>query len=198
MKFKYIAPLGCLAFATIFASCEKKQTEVKSNGAVPAKQAEAPALNIAYVELEALESQYQFFIETKSKLEARSKKYDQELNRLGQSLQKAGADFQQKIQQGKFTTQAEAEAAQKKLMNQQAQLEQKQMKYAQELAEEQAKFNEALQDSLSNFLNDYNKSHKYSMILSKAGGNILVADKSLDITADVISGLNQRYKKSSK
>lgn len=198
MKFKYIAPLGCLAFATIFASCEKKQTEVKSNGAVPAKQAEAPALNIAYVELEALESQYQFFIETKSKLEARSKKYDQELNRLGQSLQKAGADFQQKIQQGKFTTQVEAEAAQKKLMNQQAQLEQKQMKYAQELAEEQAKFNEALQDSLSNFLNDYNKSHKYSMILSKAGGNILVADKSLDITADVISGLNQRYKKSSK
>lgn len=198
MKFKYIAPLGCLAFATIFASCEKKPAEVKSNGAVPAKQAEAPALNIAYVELEALESQYQFFIETKTKLEARSKKYDQELNRLGQALQKAGADFQQKIQQGKFTTQAEAESAQKKLMNQQAQLEQKQMKYAQELAEEQAKFNEALQDSLSNFLNDYNKSHKYAMILSKAGGNILVADKSLDITADVISGLNQRYKKSSK
>ena len=33
------------------------------------------------------------------------------------------------------------------------------------------------------------------MIISKAGDNILMADPSLDITKDVINGLNKRYKK---
>ena len=32
------------------------------------------------------------------------------------------------------------------------------------------------------------------MILSKAGDNILLADKKYDITQDVINGLNKRYK----
>ena len=33
------------------------------------------------------------------------------------------------------------------------------------------------------------------MILSKSGDNMLYADKSLDITDEVINGLNKRYKK---
>ena len=36
------------------------------------------------------------------------------------------------------------------------------------------------------------------MILSKAGDNILMADKKLDITQDVINGLNKRYKPTAK
>ena len=33
------------------------------------------------------------------------------------------------------------------------------------------------------------------MILSKSGDNILYADKQLDITDQVVAGLNKRYKK---
>ena len=36
------------------------------------------------------------------------------------------------------------------------------------------------------------------MILSKAGDNILMADKKYDITQDVINGLNKRYKPATK
>jgi outer membrane protein len=67
-----------------------------------------------------------------------------------------------------------------------------------ELANETAKFNEALRDSLQNFLKAYNKDKKYDIILSKAGDNILFADKKYDITQDVINGLNKRYKPSAK
>ncbi|MDO4934319.1 MAG: OmpH family outer membrane protein, partial [Prevotella sp.] len=35
---------------------------------------------------------------------------------------------------------------------------------------------------------------KYDLIMSKAGDNILFADKKHDITNDVINGLNKRYK----
>ena len=42
----------------------------------------------------------------------------------------------------------------------------------------------------------YNKAKKYTLILTKQGDNILYADKSYDITNDVIAGLNKAYKPS--
>ena len=67
-----------------------------------------------------------------------------------------------------------------------------------ELASETAKFNEALRDSLQNFLTAYNKDKKFDLILSKAGDNILFASKQYDITQEVINGLNKRYKPGKK
>ena len=67
-----------------------------------------------------------------------------------------------------------------------------------ELDAETAKYNNALRDSLQNFLKDYNKTKKYDLIISKAGDNILFADKKFDITNDVINGLNKRYKSTLK
>jgi outer membrane protein len=64
-----------------------------------------------------------------------------------------------------------------------------------ELANEQQKFLQALQDSLDNFLADYNKDKKYDMIVDKAA--VLYAGKRFDITADVVNGMNRRYKKES-
>ena len=52
----------------------------------------------------------------------------------------------------------------------------------------------ALRDSIQHYLAVYNKDKKYSLILSKAGDNILYADKAYDITNEVISGLNKAYK----
>jgi outer membrane protein len=66
------------------------------------------------------------------------------------------------------------------------------------LATETAKFNEALRDSLQNFLKDYNADKHFDLILSKAGDNILLGSNKLDITQDVINGLNKRYKPAPK
>jgi len=62
-----------------------------------------------------------------------------------------------------------------------------------ELAQKQAEFLQTLQDSLDNFLADYNKDKKFDMILNKA--TVLYGDKKYDITQDVINGMNARYKK---
>jgi outer membrane protein len=62
-----------------------------------------------------------------------------------------------------------------------------------ELAQKQADFMQTMQDSLDNFLAEYNKDKKYDMILNKA--TIIHASEKYDITQDVINGLNARYKK---
>ena len=59
-------------------------------------------------------------------------------------------------------------------------------------------FQQKLRDSLQNFLKDYNKDKQFSLILTKQGDNILLADKRFDITNDVINGLNKRYKPAPK
>ena len=71
-----------------------------------------------------------------------------------------------------------------------------QEKLTREFEEERQKDNEEMRDSIENFLKDYNKTHKYSIILSKIESNILYADKAMNITQDVLKGLNKRYKAS--
>ena len=63
-----------------------------------------------------------------------------------------------------------------------------------EYQNEVAKYNKALADSVHNYLAQFNKDKKYAMILAKSGDNILYADKSLDITNEVIKGMNKAYK----
>ena len=57
-----------------------------------------------------------------------------------------------------------------------------------------AKYNKALSDSVHNYLKEYNKDKKYSIILAKSGDNILYADPAYNITDDVVKGMNQAYK----
>ena len=199
MNFKNFAKVSLLGMAALCVSCnggEKQPVSVASNGAPSAQTTKT--LTIAYVELDSIQSQYQFFIDAKAEMEAKSKKYDKELNRMGKNLQNAAAQFQNKLEKGGFTSQAQAEGAQKALLSQQGQLEQKQSMYAQELASQQMEFNAALEDSINSFLGEYNQVHNYSLILSKGNGNIMLADKAMDITSDVIEGLNKRYGKKSK
>ena len=101
--------------------------------------------------------------------------------------------FQQDIQNNKYTQQ-QAEAVNAGLQKQQADLQALQQRLGNEFQVETDKFNEALRDSIQHFLASYNAKKKYSIILSKAGDNILYADKVYDITADVINGLNKAYK----
>ena len=63
-----------------------------------------------------------------------------------------------------------------------------------EYQNEVAKYNKALSDSVHNYLKEYNKDKKYSLILAKSGDNILYADPAYNITEEVVKGMNQAYK----
>ena len=67
-----------------------------------------------------------------------------------------------------------------------------------EFQKETEKYNNALRDSIQHYLKTYNQDKHYSLILSKAGDNLLYADKAFDITNEVVAGLNKAYKPSPK
>lgn len=151
-------------------------------------------MKIAYVEVDSLMSQYKFCKDFTAILQKKSNNARNTLNQKGQKLQAAAANIQQKLNNNGFTSREQAASVQAALQRQQEDLQELQNRLGSELDSETAKYNAALRDSLQNFLKVYNKTKKYDLILSKAGDNILLADKKLDITADVINGLNKRYK----
>ncbi len=183
--------------ALAFTACSKKEPadKVKSNG-LPHAAASAPNGEIAFVDVDSLATQYEFCKDGQKELESKQNAYSSQLNSKAQALQNAMADFQNKLQNGGFTSQQQAQAAQTKLQKQQEQIQQFQTKINNDMNAATLKYQQVLRDSLNNFLNEYNKDGRYKMILSKSGDNILYADKALDITNDVLAGLNKRYKKS--
>lgn len=175
----------------IMTSCNKQapQVEEKSSSA----KTENTSLKIAFIEVDSIMSQYKFCKEYSQILDKKSQNIQNTVNAKGRSLQAAATKFQQDIQNNKYTQQ-QAEAVQAGLQKQNADLQALQQRLSTEFQAETEKFNKALRDSIQHFLAAYNKDKKYSIILSKAGDNILYADKAYDITNEVISGLNKAYK----
>ena len=187
---------GTIALAVVaavsFTSCNQSP---KAEDEAPKSQATSN-LKIAYVEVDSLMTQYEYCKEYSLILEKKSQNIQSTLQQKGQALQAAANNFQQKLQQNAYTRE-QAEQIQMGLQKQNADLEALQQRLSAEFQEETAKFNDALHDSLQHFIAKYNKDKKFTMILSKSGDNILFADKSADITSDIIAGLNKAYKKGS-
>ena len=191
---KYI--LSTLAIAAMMASCNNASPKMDEQPA--SDDASASGFKIAFVEVDSLMTQYDFAKDYSVTLQKKSNNARNTLNQKGNALQAAMANFQQKLNNNGFQSREQAASQQAAIQRQQNDLQELQARLENELASETAKFNEALRDSLQNFLKSYNEDKKFDLILSKAGDNILMGNKKLDITQDVINGLNKRYKPTAK
>ena len=189
---KYILP--ALAIAAMMVSCNNQSPKMDEQPAATSGE----GMKIAYVEVDSLMTQYNFAKDYSVTLQKKSNNARNTLNQKGNALQAAMANFQQKLNNNGFQSREQAASQQAAIQRQQNDLQELQARLENELASETAKFNEALRDSLQNFLKSYNQDKKYDLILSKAGDNILMGNKKLDITQDVINGLNKRYKPTAK
>lgn len=183
--------------SAFFTGCQKSDNAKKASETTANSNSESVAIpKIAFVEVDSILSSYQFCVDHSKILEKKGANIQATLSSKGKALQNAAANFQQKVQQGAFTSQEQAVEAQATLQKQDEDLRVLQEKLTREFEEERQKYNEEMRDSIENFLKDYNKTHKYSIILSKIESNILYADKAMNITQDVLKGLNKRYKAS--
>lgn len=188
--------MSVMAIALLaMASCNKEAQKVDEKTQAHATQ--SGSVKIAYVEVDSIMSQYKFCKEYSLILQKKSQNIENTLAAKQNSLQAAAAKFQQDVQNNKYTQQ-QAEAVQANLQKQGADLQALQQRLGAEFQNETNTFNKALRDSIQHYFAAYNKDKKYGLILSKAGDNILYADKAYDITNEVIAGLNKAYKPAKK
>lgn len=189
--------LAVAAMAVLTAtSCDKSKSQADDNQAVPT-QAAASETKIAFVEVDSIMSQYKFCKDYSLILQKKGQNIQNTLAAKQQQLEAAAANFQQKVQQNAYTRE-QAQSIQMSLQKQNADLQQLNQRLSSEFQAETERYNNALRDSIQHFLKFYNKDKKYGLILSKAGDNILYADKAHDITNEVVAGLNKAYKEAPK
>ena len=197
-KKKLFRSLTVVAIAAMtLSACNNNSGKMDEKPA--AAQTAAPgSLKIGFIEVDTIMTQYNFCKDYSKILEKRGNNIQSSLASMERNLEAAIKNFQNKAQNNGFKSQSEYESQQAAIQRQQEQYVAARDRLAGELQSETDKFNAALHDSIEHFIAQYNKDKKYSLILTKQGDNILYGDKSLDITNEVVAGLNKAYKSKPK
>ena len=181
-----------VAVAAIICSCAANGN---TNGAQQANAAgETPAAqgSIVYVQLDSLVNQYDMYNDLKSELESKVQAVQEDLTKKGRSFESAVKDFEAKIAKG-LLTRSQAEEQQKRLLEREQNLQGLSQQKQMELAEEEAVMMRRVMDAIQTYITKYNQDKGYALILSVP---VLAGDPSLNITQDVLAGLNEEYIKS--
>ena len=192
MILSALAVIGVLVLFGLRFSGNKGS--ITTSGKSSAGSSSGP-FKIAYVDIDTFESNYEYLKNKREEFNKRQMAMQSELERSAQQYQNNVEAFQRKAQSGNIS-QSEGEATQKQLLQMQQSLRLREQALTEQLLKEKDDFNQKLHDQLDSFLAEYNKDKTYDYILSysKVGSQILFANKALDITEDVIEGMNARSK----
>ena len=189
-----IAITGAAALLSI-TSCNTTTGTSDKNGA----DSTAVAGSIVYFDLDRVLNEYDMANDLRSVAETKINSINQEVNRRGSKLEKDIKTFQDKINKG-LMTQSVAEIQSKKLQDQQNNFNQYAAQKQQEIAEEQQVMMNQIADAIKTFIDEFNATRGYAMILTTQGdilpAPVVTADPALDITDEILEGLNAAYVKS--
>ena len=115
------------------------------------------------------------------------------LTEKARAIQADYEDFQRKLENNVYSSRQRAEEEQNRIIKSQEDYARYEQRLINELTAETQKNNSILRDSINSFLNAYNKVKGFDLIISRVGDNLLYANSALDITQEVIDGLNNRY-----
>ena len=185
-----------VALATILVSCNNN-TASDSKATSVETTTVAPSGSIVYIQMDSLVNNYDMFNDLKSELEAKAQVIQEDLNKKGRAFESAAKDFETKINKG-LLTRAQAEEQQQQLYQRQQSLEGLRQQKSMEMAEEQQVMLNKVMDAIQTYVEKYNAEHNYALILTTSGSTntVIVGNSQLDITNNVLVGLNEEYVKS--
>jgi outer membrane protein len=194
---KILANLSKVAAGVIItaavAACGKEQTKSAPSTTSTQEKSEV----IVYVNSDSLLSNYEYFKDVKNVFQEKSKKAQSDLTAKGTAFQREVAQYQQSAANLSADQRTSTE---QRLARKQQELATYNQNAGNALANEEAIENEKLYNKVSEFLKGFAKTRGYKMVLtySKANPTVLFADESLDVTKEVLVGLNDAYKKEKK
>ena len=193
LAISIVSLIAAITFGVLFLT-----KDTKNNVPADGETTEALACkgDIVYVDLDRILMDYDMANDLRSVVETKAQNIQAEITRRGKKLENDVKSFQDKMNKG-LMTRSVAEAQQQKLMQQEQEFNEYAALKQQEIQEEQVVMMNQLGDAIKTFIDNYNAEKQYAMILTNSGGApVLAADASLDITEDVLAGLNDEYIKS--
>lgn len=196
----------------------KKNTTSTDADLAASRDSVSRNVTMVYVNVDSLWANYKYVEEITNTLEgkknsmlaelsSKTSNLENKLDAKAQAFQKKVQDFESKAEGMNQTLQ---QIRMQALQEENAELEQQHLEAQQQvmrlkeemaaqLMQEEAKLNVEVEKIITAYLKKYNEEHNYTYILSKGtGGGVMLAHPALDITDEVVSGLNTEYEEKKK
>jgi len=162
----------------------------KTTSPVPSTQ-HSGDLKIAYINSDSVLKYYDYLKVNRELLEGKTKKMDQDFRNRAQGLQNEFAAYQRNVNS---MTLGQVKAAEEDLGKKQQNLQLYQQSLSQQVMEEEAKLNRDLYQRITSFLQKYGEENGLQVVLKyDPTSDVLHVSDALDISQDVIKGLNAEY-----
>jgi len=158
----------------------------------PVSASETPSeLRIAFVDTDSILEKYTLVSDSKKAVESLHASKEKQFKAAQDKLE---ADYNAYIQTGASLTLQQQQAKEEELTQRGVKLRQMEDQFMTEINDKLQEKNKTTADSVINYIKRYNQSHQYTLILEKSGINgILYGEPALDITRDILDGLNAEY-----
>lgn len=185
-----------------FIQCAPKNSEPTTAPATEttavatvATTSSAPVCNIkiAYVDYDSLLLKFNLAQEMQKELIRKEMSINNIIEKERKTLQEEAAAFETKVQNNVFATQERAQAEYEKIMKKDQELLQRSQAMIAEFEKESITKSSEVTQSIMDYIKEYNSDAKFDFILTKMGGNMLYANEALDITDEVVKGLNAKH-----
>jgi outer membrane protein len=147
---------------------------------------------IGYLNVDSLQVNYKLYTQLINKLKRRQAKYEKELQSKSTVFEKKVMAFQKSAA---TMTQFEGQMKQKALGEEEQLLYKMRDDFALKFQNEEGKLNDEFQKNVKDFIKDFNRDAQYNLIIgaSQLGNVVLDYNKGIDITSEVVKGLNSQY-----
>ncbi|MDE5653673.1 MAG: OmpH family outer membrane protein [Muribaculaceae bacterium] len=194
---KNLLTVFSLAFLLIAgAACSESKNESKATAnTTAAKTAKSELPNYRYVDIDTVLAKYNLAKDYSEEMLRLQTNMESEAKRHESSIKSFANSMQSKYQNNQYT-EATYNQDQQKLQQMQTNAASSLDKLQRSAADAAMAGEKVVQDSIKNFIKTYNDAHHYEAIFLKAA--TLYIDPALDITDEVVEGLNARYNKVKK
>lgn len=152
---------------------------------------------MAYFEMDSVAASFDLVKEVKTELAKKENAINAEVEKMTRTFQQRYGELQNKAQAGSMN-QGEVDAASLELKKMDDDIKVRKSQLDQEYSDLMVRRQTEIKNKIEDFLKDYNKTRKYSYIISYEQGLFYFRDSAYNITVDVVKGLNQFYKKKDK
>ena len=146
---------------------------------------------IAYFEMDSITNSFAMIKDVKNELSKEEEKVNSEMSRL-QKMYNDRLNYYQK--QGEMS-QVQSEAASREMMALQEKIRGDKQKLDQNYQDTYMRKMQEVKTKIEDFLKEYNKAKGYAYIIAYEPGFIYYRDSALNITDDLLKGLNEEYSK---
>lgn len=153
---------------------------------------------IAYVEVDTIIINFDLYFDLRDELMSKQQASEAELNAKGREYEVGAKDYEDKVRKG-LVTRATAAQMEQDLMAQQQSLLNLRDQLQYNLAEEENVMNRRILEYIYDFLEEYSAENEFDFILGKSFGSpVMYSNSSLNITQEVLMGVNEKYQAEKK